>query len=72
MKMGLVMSIRFILAMIEMTCLVSHFFFISSNDVIALELRPLNFRVYMHVYNLRPQTYFQSSLTRLLNQFRNK
>ena len=45
---------------------------ISGNDVISLESRPLNFRVFIHAYSLRPQTYFRSSLTRVLNQFRNK
>ena len=58
--------------MIEMTCHVNHFFFIPDNDVISLESRPLNFRVFVHAHSLRPQTYFRSSLTRVLNQFRNK
>ena len=47
-------------------------FLISGNDVVSLELRPLNFRVFVHAYSLRSQTYFRWSLTRLLNQFRNK
>ena len=47
-------------------------FFISGNDVISLESRPLNFRVTIHAYSLGPQMYFRSSLTRVLNQFRNK
>ena len=42
------------------------FFFISSNDVISLEWRPLNFRAITHPYSLRPQTYFRLSLTRVL------
>ena len=33
-------------------------FFISGNDVISLESRPLNFRVFIHAYSLRPQTLF--------------
>ena len=37
---------------------------ISGNDVISLESRPLNFRVFIHAYSLRPQTYFRSSLAR--------
>ena len=32
----------------------------------------MNFRVFIHSYSLRPQTYFRSSLTRVLNQFGNK
>ena len=40
----------------------------SGDDVIALELRPLNFRVFIHAYSLRPQTYFRSSLTRVRKQ----
>ena len=28
---------------------------ISGNDVISLESRPLNFRVFIHAYGLRPQ-----------------
>ena len=31
---------------------------ISGNDVISLESRPLNFRVFIHAYSLRPQTLF--------------
>ena len=42
------------------------FFFISGNDVISLEWRPLNFRAITHPYSLRPQTYFRLSLTRVL------
>ena len=38
----------------------------------SLESRPLNFRVFIHAYSLRPQTYLRSSLTRVSNQFRNK
>ena len=69
---GLVMSMWLLFsAMIEMTCHVNYFL-ISDNDVISLESRPLNFRVFIHAYSLRPQTYFRSSLTRVLNQFRNK
>ena len=50
-------------AMIEMTCHVNHFL---SNDIISLESRPLNFRVFIQAYSLRPQTYLRS-LTRVLN-----
>ena len=57
------MSVRFISAMIEMMRRV-HTFLISGTNVISLESRPLNFRVFIHAYSLRPQTYFQSSLTR--------
>ena len=42
------------------------------NDIISLELRPLNFHVFIHTYSPRPQTYFRSSLTQVLNQFRKK
>ena len=49
--------------MIEIMCT----FLISGNDVISLESRPLNFRVVIHTYSLRPQMYFQSSLTQVLN-----
>ena len=35
-------------------------------------MRPLNFRLFIHVYSLLPERYFWSSLTRVLNQFRNK
>ena len=38
-------------------------------DVISLEKRSLNFRVFIHPHSLRPQRYFRSSLTRVLNQF---
>ena len=41
-------------------------------SVISLELRPLNFRVFTHAYSLRPERYFWSSLTRVLNQFKSK
>ena len=58
-------------AMIEMTCHVN-LFLISGNNVISLESRPLNFRVFIHAKSLRPQTYLRSSLTRVLNQSRNK
>ena len=37
--------------MIEMTCHDLIKFLISGNDVISLDLRPLNFRVIKHVYN---------------------
>ena len=57
--------------MIEMTRHVLITFFISENDVISLESRPSNFRVIIHAYGLRPQTYFWPSPTRALNQFRN-
>ena len=69
---GLVMSMRFIFGddWNDVPC--KSFFFISGNDVISLESRPLNFRVFIHAFSLRPQTYFRSSLTRVLNQFRNK
>ena len=33
-------------------------FLISGNDGISLESRPLNFRVFIHAYSLRPQTLF--------------
>ena len=33
-------------------------FLISGNDVISLESRPLNFRLFICAYNLRPQTLF--------------
>ena len=62
------MSMRFISAMIEMTCHVNHFFFISSNDVISLESRPWNFGVVIHAYSLRPQTHFRLSLTRVTSK----
>ena len=52
---------------------VSMTFFISGNDVIITRTRPLNFRVPIQAYSLRPQTYFRSSQTRVLNnQFRKK
>ena len=57
-------------AMIEMTCHVNQFL-ISGNDVISLELRALNFRVFIHAYSLQ-NTYFGSLPTCVLNQFRNK
>ena len=44
--------------MIEMACHVNTFL-ISDNDVISLELRPLNFGVFIHGYSLRAQMYFQ-------------
>ena len=48
-------------------------FLISGNDAISLKSRPLNFRVFIHAYNLWPQTYLRSSLiARVLNQSRNK
>ena len=58
--------------MIEMTRHVLITFLISGNDVISLASRPLNFRVIIPAYRLRPQKYFRSSLTRVLNQLRNK
>ena len=44
-------------AMIEMTCHVNHYFDLW--QVISLESRPLNFRVFIHAYSLQPQTYFR-------------
>ena len=49
----------FLSAMIEMTRHATQVFFFG-NDVISLQLRPLDFRVFIHVYSLRPQTYFRS------------
>ena len=75
MQMNLVMSIRsggLFSAMIEMTRHVLITFLISGNDVISLESRPLNFRVIIHAYSLRPQKYFRLSLSRVLNQLRDK
>ena len=60
---GLVMSMWLLFsAMIEMTCHVNYFL-ISENDVISLESRPLNFRVFIFPV---------VAITRVLNQFRNK
>ena len=63
-----------LLAMFEMThhhsVLIT--FFISGNDVISLESRPLNFCVIIQAYSLRLQMHFQLLLTHVLNQFRNK
>ena len=36
------------------------------NDAISQESRDLNFRVFIYAYSLRAQTYFRSSLTRVL------
>ena len=47
-------------------------FLISGSDVISLESRPLNFRVFIHAYSLLLERYLWSSLTRVLNQFSNK
>ena len=63
-----------LLAMFEMThhhsILIT--FFISGNDVISLESRPLNFCVIIQAYSLRLQMRFWLLLTHVLNQFRNK
>ena len=40
--------------MIELTCHVNHFFDLG-NDIISLESRPLNFRVFIHAHGLQPQ-----------------
>ena len=61
-----------LLAMFEMTHHVLITFFISGNDVISLEWRPLNFCVIIQAYSLRLQMCFQLLLTHVLNQFRNK
>ena len=57
--------------MIEMVCLVNYFFVIwqwcNFSGIEALE-----FSCIYTCVSLRPQTYFQSSLTHVLNQFRNK
>ena len=53
----------------KMMCHVNHFL-ISGNDVISQESRPLNIRVFIHIYSLQLQTYFRSLLTRVLNQFK--
>ena len=47
-------------------------FLISSSDVISQESRPLNIRIFIPIDSLQLQTYFRSSLTRILNQFINK
>ena len=58
-------------AMIEMTCLVNHFFdlwqWCNFSGIEAFEFSCIYTRVWV-----RPQTYFRSSLTRVLNRFRNK
>ena len=60
---GLVMSMWLLFsAMIEMTCHVNYFL-ISDNDVISLESRPLNFRVFIFPV---------VAITRVLSQLRNK
>ena len=63
-----------LLAMFEMTHYHSVLitFFISGNDVISLESRPLNFCVIIQAYSLRLQMHFRLLLTHVLNQFRNK
>ena len=61
-----------LLAMFEMTHHVLITFFISGNDVISLEWRPLNFCVIIQAYSLRLQMCFRLLLTHVLNQFRNK
>ena len=38
------------------------------NDVISQESRDLNFRLFIYAYSLLPQTYFRSSLTRVLTE----
>ena len=38
----------------------------TGNDAISLESRPLNYHVIIHVYSLRLQMYFRSSLTQIL------
>ena len=43
-----------------------HQVFVSGNDVISLESRPLNYHVIIHPYSLQSQMYFWSSLTRVL------
>ena len=61
-----------LLAMFEMTHHVLITFFISGNDVISLDWRPLNFCVIIQAYSLRLQMCFRLLLTHVLNQFRNK
>ena len=61
-----------VLAMFEMTHHVLITFFISGNDVISLDSRPLNFCVIIQAYSLRLQMCFRLLLTHVLNQFRNK
>ena len=73
MEKGLVMSMRFVFSNDWNDVPCKSLFFISGNDVISLESRPLNFHViFIQAYSLGPQTYFRSSLTHVLNQFRNK
>ena len=40
-------------------------FSIPGNDVISLELRPLNYRVFKHTYSLLPEKYFSLSIRRI-------
>ena len=61
-----------LLATFEMTHHVLITFFVSGNDVISLEWRPLNFCVIIQAYSLRLQMCFRLLLTHVLNQFRNK
>ena len=59
--------------LIEMTCHVNHSL-ISGNDVQCnfSEIEALEFSCIYTNESKRTQTYFQSSLTHVLNQFRNK
>ena len=68
MQMYLVMSMWFIFGddWNDMPC--KTLFLCLGDDVIVLESRLLNFRVFIHACNLRPQTYFRSSLTRVRKQ----
>ena len=58
MQMSLVMSLRFFCRRWLKWRAMQITFFIFGNDVISLQSRPLDFRVFIHVYSLRPQTYF--------------
>ena len=70
MQMGLVMSIIiYYFRRWLKWCAMKITLVISGNDIIFLESRLLNFRLFIHAYSLRPQRYFRSSLTRVLNQF---
>ena len=61
----------FFSAMIKMTCHVNHLFDLWQWCNFS-GIETLAFRVFIHTKSPQPQTYFWSSLTRLLTQFRNK
>ena len=72
MQMSLVKSMRFIFGEDQKDVSCKFTFSIPGHDVIALELRLLTYRVFIHTYSLLPERYFYLSTKRVTGVTRGK